>query len=285
MSVTWRSVLEDAVTQLGHAGAMSPEVDARRLVEQASGYDGAEAILHLDETPTRRSMAYFDGMLARRLAGEPLQYVLGRWGFRSLDLVVDRRALIPRPETEEVAGAAIDEARRLGATLVVDLGTGCGAIGLSMAVELPGVEVWASDVSADAIELARANLAGIGRDAARVRLAVGSWFDALPGELRGKIDVIAANPPYVPETAQLPPDVRDWEPPVALYSSGRGTDHAATVISQAPGWLRRPGALVMEHAAWMGEEMVARALAAGFQEAEFRHDLTQRERMLVARIA
>jgi release factor glutamine methyltransferase len=276
-ATTWRSVLNDATEQVG-------EVAARRLVEQASGYDGAEIVLHLDETPTQRSMAYFDSMLARSVAGEPLQYVLGRWGFRTLDLVVDRRALIPRPETEEVAGAAIAEARRIGAARVVDLGTGCGAIALSMAVELPDVEVWASDVSADAVELARANLAGIGRAGTRVRLSVGSWFEALPDELRGTIDVIAANPPYVPETAQLPPDVADWEPAVALFSSGRGTDHAAHVIEHAPAWLRRPGALVMEHAAWMGDEMVERARAAGFDDVEFRHDMTQRERYIVARI-
>jgi release factor glutamine methyltransferase len=129
---TWRSVLREATELVG-------EVEARRLVEQASGHDGADVVLHLDETPTQRAMAYFDGMLARRAAGEPLQYVLGRWGFRSLDLHVDRRVLIPRPETEEVAGAAIAEARRLGAKRVADLGTGSGAIALSMAVELPGV--------------------------------------------------------------------------------------------------------------------------------------------------
>lgn len=274
---TWRSVLAEAVGQVG-------EVDARRLVEQAAGYDGAEVMLHLDETPTQRSMAYFDGMLARRLAGEPLQYVLGRWGFRTLDLAVDRRVLIPRPETEEVAGAAIDEARRISARIVADLGTGAGGIALSMAVELPDVEVWATDVSADAIDVARANLAGIGRAATRVQLRVGSWFDALPDDLRGRIDVIAANPPYVPETAQLPPDVADWEPAVALYAPNKGTDHAATVIEGAPAWLARPGVLVMEHAAWMGEEMVARALAAGFDEAAYHHDLSQRERYIVARI-
>jgi release factor glutamine methyltransferase len=281
---TWRDVLRDAVARLGHAGAISPDVDAKRLVEQAAGYDGAELVLHLDEMPSKRSMAYFDGMLDRREAGEPLQYVLGRWGFRTLDLIVDPRVLIPRPETEEVAGAAIAEARRLAAKVVADLGTGSGAIALSMAVELPDVEVWATDVSSDAIDVARANLAGIGRAATRVRLGVGSWFDALPDDLRGRIDVIAANPPYVPHTAQLPPDVADWEPDVALYATSGGTDHAALVIEGAPAWLARPGALVMEHAAWMGDEMVERARAAGFTDVEFRKDVTERERYIVARI-
>jgi release factor glutamine methyltransferase len=277
-ATTWRSILNEAIAQVG-------DVDARRLVEQAAGYDGAELVLHLDETPTQRSMAYFDGMLARRVAGEPLQYVLGRWGFRTLDLLVDRRVLIPRPETEEVAGAAIAEALRIGATVVADLGTGSGAIALSMAVELPGVEVWGTDVSPEAIDVARANLAGIGRDATRVRLCVGSWYDALPDELRGRIHVVVANPPYVPETAQLPRDVADWEPAVALYATSAGTDHAAAVIAGAPAWLARPGALVMEHAAWMGDEMVDRARAAGFDDVELHHDLTQRERYIVARLA
>jgi release factor glutamine methyltransferase len=272
---TWRSVLTEAVGVVG-------EVDARRLVEQASGHDGAEVVLHLDETPTQRSMAYFDAMLARRVAGEPLQYVLGRWGFRELDLLVDRRALIPRPETEEVAGAAIAEARRIGARRVADLGTGCGAIALSLAKELPGVEVWASDISADAIDVARANLAGLGRDATRVRLLVGSWFEPFPDDVR--FDVIAANPPYVQDTAQLHPTVADWEPAVALYGGPDGTVEPYKVIDAAPRWLARPGVLVMEHAAWMGDQMVERALAAGFDEAEFFHDLSGRERWTVARL-
>lgn len=272
---TWRTVLAETVALVG-------EVDARRLVEQASGYDGAEVVLHLDETPTQRSMAYFDGMLARRQAGEPLQYVLGRWGFRELDLLVDRRALIPRPETEEVAGAAIAEARRIGATRVADLGTGCGAIALSLAKELPGVEVWASDISADAVDVARANLAGLGREATRVRLLVGSWFEPFPDDVR--FDVIAANPPYVQDTARLHPTVADWEPAVALYGGPDGTVEPFKVIDQAVRWLDRPGALVMEHAAWMGDQMVERALAAGFDEAEFFHDLSGRERYTVARV-
>ena len=272
-STTWRSVLTDAAALVG-------DVDARRIVEQAAGYDGADLVLHLDESPTQRSMAYFDAMLARRRSGEPLQYVLGRWGFRELDLLVDQRVLIPRPETEEVAGAAIAEARRLGARCVVDLGTGSGAIALSMAVELgPSVDVWATDVSSDALDVARANCAALGRATARVRLAEGSWYAALPEELRGAVDVIAANPPYVRETERLHPTVADWEPSVALYG------HPGVVVDEAPAWLRRPGALVVEHAPWMGDEMVERARAAGFDDVELHHDLSERERWIVARLS
>ena len=277
-TTTWRAVLAETVALVG-------DVDARRLVEEASGYDGAELVLHLDEAPTQRSMAHFDSMLARRQAGEPLQYVLGRWGFRTLDLAVDRRALIPRPESEEVAGAAIDEARRLGARVVADLGTGAGGMGLSMAVELgPHVEVWLTDISADAVELARENTAALGRRGVNVRLAVGSWFDPLPDELRGRIDVIVANPPYVRDTEQPHPQVFDWEPHVALFGGPDGQVEPTKVIEGAVHWLARPGALVMEHAAYMGDDMVARARAAGFDEVEMHHDLSQRERWIVARM-
>ena len=134
-------------------------------------------------------VAHLDAMLDRHAAGEPLAYVLGRWGFRHLDLAVDRRVLIPRPETEVVAGVAIELAGALARPITVaDLGTGSGAIGLALADELPvdGVTVWLTDVSPDALDVARANLAGIGRRAANVRIAEGSWFDALPRRHRAR---------------------------------------------------------------------------------------------------
>lgn len=279
MTTTWRSVLNDAIAEVG-------EVDARRLVEQASGHDGAELVMHLEDTPTERAMAYFDSMLARRKGGEPLQYVLGRWGFRMLDLAVDRRALIPRFETEEVAGSAIAEARRLNAKRVADLGTGAGGMGLSMAVELgPDVEVWLTDISAEAVELARENTAALGRAGANVRLGVGSWFDPLPDELRGTFDVIVANPPYVRDTEQPHPEVFDWEPHVALFGGPDGRDEPHKVIDGSPAWLARPGVLVMEHAAYMGDEMVERAKQAGFDDVAMHHDMSHRERWIVARIS
>ncbi len=147
-------------------------------------------------------MRFVDEMVARRAKGEPLQYVLGRWGFRTLDLMVDRRVLIPRPETEVVAGLAIDALPTSG--VLVDLGTGSGAIALSAAAERwPDVEVWATDASAEALAVARANLAGLGRRGAVVRLVEGDWFVALPHELRGHVDVLVSNPPYVAATDPL----------------------------------------------------------------------------------
>ncbi len=148
--------------------------------------EGIELMLGLDEPATVRGVARLDAMVARRSTGEPLQYVLGRWGFRLLDLMIDRRVLIPRPETEIVAERALDELRRLDPDdipVVVDLGTGSGAIGLSLAREHGSAEVWITDVSTDALDVARANLAGLGRHGSRVRAVEGSWFEPLPVEL------------------------------------------------------------------------------------------------------
>ena len=174
-TVAWRTLLAEAERRLADAGVEMAAGDARRIVEEPSGHEGAELVLGLDEPATERGVAAFDHMVERRAAGEPLQYVLGGWAFRSLDLFVDRRVLIPRPETESVVERAlvvIDElaTRRPSAPVtVVDLGTGSGAIALSIAFERAGTTVWATDRSPEALAVARANLAGIGRAGTRVQ--------------------------------------------------------------------------------------------------------------------
>lgn len=285
--VAWRQLLVEAVERLRVAGVPSPEADARWIVEEASGNEGADFQSGLDDLATRRGVVRFDRMLARREAGEPLQYVLGRWSFRHLDLFVDRRALIPRPETEVVAGLAIDEldrvrAERGAAGVVADLGTGTGAIGLSVAAERPGTSVWLTDRSEEALAVARANLAGIGRAGIDVRVAAGSWFAALPAELVGGLAVVVSNPPYVAAGDQLPPEVRDWEPEGALISGPSGLEALRVLVDAAPTWLVPEGALVLELAPHQGEE-IARAAAARFAEVQVRADLAGRDRALVAR--
>jgi len=205
----------------------------------------------------------------RRAAGEPLQYVLGTWAFRSLELAVDRRVLIPRPETEQVVEVALGELARIasirtpdaGPLVCVDLGTGSGAVALSLASEgapsgLP-LEVWATDASPDALEVARANhqvlAATDAGAAARVTFAQGSWFAALPDRLARRVDLVVANPPYVTEEEypDLDPSVRDWEPRSALVAP-RGSGGVAgmadieTVVAGAGAWVRPSGALVVE---------------------------------------
>lgn len=283
--VTWRTLLAELAA---HEGL--DEVDARRIVERASGYDPSELFVHLDEPATERAVAHLDAMVDRRSTGEPLQYVVGAWGFRGLDLFVDRRVLIPRPETEIVVEVAIREARRLELApseplVAVDLGTGSGAIALSLAVEL-GAEVWATDESADALAVARANVAGTGGQAAtRVRLVAGDWFGALPEELAGRVRLVVSNPPYVGAGEDLPPVVRDWEPEGALVAGPTGLEDIEAILADAPHWLARPGAVVIEMAPHQAEAAIVLAVRSGFDEVEVRPDLTGRPRALVARLA
>lgn len=267
------------------AEVIGSQHEARWLCEVAVGADGSELDAVLDEPATVRTVAHLDAMVARCRTGEPLQYVLGRWSFRHLDLAVDRRVLIPRPETEVVAGVAIEIVAAVpGPRTVADLGTGSGAIGLSLADELPvgDTTVWMTDVSDDALAVARANLAGIGRAAANVRLAAGSWFDALPAELR--CDVIVSNPPYVADASpDLADSVLEWEPAGALFAGADGLDDIRVLVAGAPDHLTPDGHLVLEIGADQGQAVFDLFDAHGYRDRAIRPDLSGRDRVAVAR--
>ena len=284
--VSWRALLAGVTARLAGAGIDNAAQEARWLVERATGRTPAEVAASLDEPTTVRAATHVHGMATRRAAGEPLQYAMQRWAFRSLDLFVDRRVLIPRPETEVLAEMALAECRRLDARVVVDLGTGSGALALALAVERPGLEVWGTDASEEALAVARANLAGLGRAATRVRLVAGDWFGALPDDLAGRIDVIVTNPPYVAdgEMADLPDEVRDWEPHEALRAGPTGLEDVERIVVAAPGWLARPGALLVELAPHQAGRARALALDAGFSSATVWPDLTGRDRIVLARL-
>jgi release factor glutamine methyltransferase len=239
----------------------------------------------------------------RRASGEPLQYVLGRWPFRSIELAVDPRVLIPRPETEQVVEVALGELARLARTgeatkTCVDLGTGSGAIALSLAVEgIPicaGLEVWATDVSSDALAVAEGNLESLAAGSPdlfeRLHLAHGSWFEALPASLVGGVDLLVSNPPYVSdlEFPDLDPTVSEWEPTIALVaprgSGGVGGMAAVeTIVAGAVRWLQRGGALVVEIAPSQAYSAIDAARRAGFSSVSVERDLAGRLRILVAR--
>ena len=262
--------------------ALLPDHEARWLVDQASGLDWSRWAEPAPEAPRAR----LEALVERRTGGEPLQYVLGRWSFRGLDLAVDRRVLIPRPETEVVAGVALAEARRQGGPCVVaDLGTGSGAIGLALAAELPAAEVWATDVSPAALVVARANLSAVGPGASRVHLAEGMWYEALPARLRGRLRVIVSNPPYVTEAefAGLPPEVRDHEPPGGLVAGPTGRECLEHLVAGGLDWLEPAGALVLELAPDQAAPLRVTAAAAGYADVAVHRDLTDRDRVLVAR--
>jgi release factor glutamine methyltransferase len=286
--LSWGQLITEASTRLTASFGVDTSHEARWIVERVSGYNATELHRNQDELVSTRSVAFFDALVARRCAGEPLQYVLGRWPFRSLELVVTPAVLIPRPETEFVAEYAVRAAAAIAtqagrATIVVDLGTGSGAIGLSVAAEVPMAHVWCTDVSEDALAIARANLVGLGRAGTRVTLASGSWFDALPRDLAGDIDVLVSNPPYVELDAPLDDVVRNWEPHLALFADDDGFAFVDHIIAESPKWLRAGGALVLE----MGETQTARAVdaatSAGLVKVETIVDLAGRPRGIVAR--
>jgi release factor glutamine methyltransferase len=293
VSVTWRDLHAEAADR-------TSDVEARWLVEALTALDRSR----WSEPAPPDGAARLNALVERRRAGEPLQYVLGRWAFRGLDLLVDPRALIPRPETEVVAEVAIAEARGLhlppprharglhlpprrhpGPCVVADLGTGSGALALALADELPEADVWATDVSPAALAVARANLAAVGPSvAARVHFAEGMWYEALPACLRGRLRVIVSNPPYVTEAefAGLPPEVRDHEPVGALVAGPTGRESLEHLVAGGLDWLEPGGALVLELAPDQAAPLRAAAEAAGYEAVAVHTDLAGRDRVLVA---
>jgi release factor glutamine methyltransferase len=261
--------------------------EASWLVDEALGAEGPGG------APERARR-----LAERRRAGEPLQYVLGHWPFRELDLLVDPRALIPRPETEWVVDVALRELDGVLAggspPLAVDLGTGTGAIALSIATERADhqVAVIATDRDAAALDLARANARRLAArpGTERVAFRAGSWWGALEEPLRGAVALVVSNPPYVAslEWEVLDPVVRDHEPYGALVADpgSDGTPGFAAVeavIAGAPPWLARPAAVVVEIAPGQRDAALRCARCSGFAEAEVFDDLAGRPRALVAR--
>jgi release factor glutamine methyltransferase len=278
-TISWRELWEETAAQHGR-------VHARWLCEEACGAFGDEFDEILDQPVTERSIVHLDSMLARLDEGEPLQYVLGHWSFRHLDLLVDRRVLIPRPETELVAEVAISLVRELPRPVrAADLGTGSGAIGLSLLHEMPPgtVEVWLTDVSLDSLDVARANAAGIGVKGAGARFAHGSWFEAVPAHLRESLALVVSNPPYIAHgDPAVDSSVHEWEPAAALYSGADGLDAVRELSAGAASWLQPGGWLVLEIGTGQGPAVRQILEAHGFIEVSIRADLAGHDRIAVA---
>jgi release factor glutamine methyltransferase len=282
--VTWREMLAQTVESVGNAQ------EARWLCEHAAGVDGQEFLTAQDEHVTVSMANSLHDMVRRRLMGEPLQYVMKRWAFRHLDVFVDQRVLIPRPETETVVDIALSLAtKRLQESspiCVVDLGTGSGVIGLSMAYELPSesAQVWLTDASSDALDVARANIVGVGRKGDCVRVAEGSWWAALPTDLRGKVDIAVCNPPYIAEhDNEVADDVRKWEPHSALFAPNNGMADIEAVARGASEWLSVGGWLVLEIGYQQGDAVREVLSEAHLADIEIRKDLAGRDRIAIAR--
>ena len=276
--MTLGGALSAASARLVEAGIDSARLEAELLLALACD-DCARALLYaeLDRELTPVQIAAFEANVARREKREPLAYILGEWGFRRLTLKTDRRALIPRPETEVVVERALEHIREQAKPDVLDVGTGTGAIALAIADEHDGARVTAIDASPDALALAGENreLTGIN---GRVELLE---HDLTSGLGQSRFDLVVSNPPYVEpdELATLQPEVRDWEPHVALVAHG-----ATEAVAQAATEALRPGGwLVLETAACSGERIRGLLDDLGYEDVAITPDLAGRDRVVEGR--
>jgi release factor glutamine methyltransferase len=266
-----REALDSAVVALTAAGVDTPRLDAEVLLAHVLGVDRAALVIDRDRAVEGAAVRGFQDAVRRRaFAREPVAYITGMKGFRHLELQVDPRVLIPRPETETLVEAALDALP--SAARVVDVGTGSGAIALALKDERPDLEVTGTDVSEDALAVARAN-------AARLGLAVAfAHADLLAGV--GSFDAVVSNPPYVEDGAELAPEIVRHEPSLALRAGPDGLDVLRALVPAAAAM----GAemLAVEVGAGQAAAVEALADAAGFGRAERRRDLAGVERVVVA---
>ncbi len=246
---TMAGLLSEAVEELGAHGILNPRVDAEVLLAHALRTDRVGLYTRLNEPLLPGQMEAFRGLLHRRVRREPLQYITGVREFWSLEFKVDLRVLIPRPETEVVVETALrllsQAASRKPPAAILDVGTGSGCIAIALAKELPQAEIWATDISADALAVAGENAWHHGV-AERIRFRQGDLFAPIVGE--DGFALIVANPPYIarPELTALQPEVQDWEPSAALDGGPDGLDFYHRLLREGPTYLCPGGGLVME---------------------------------------
>jgi release factor glutamine methyltransferase len=268
---------------LGGKGIREPRLNAELLLADTLGLKRLDLYLQFDRPVRPDELAEFKSRLLRRARHEPLQYIAGHTDFRELRLSVDRRVLIPRPETEVLVGEVLTWCAGRSGLSALDIGTGSGAIALSLAVEGPFERVLATDLSAEALEVAGENH----RTAAPgtpVEFRVGPGFAPAASE---RFDVVVSNPPYVGEEERegLDPEVRDWEPALALFAGPGGLEVVDELIAAAPDHLRGGGLLALEIGAAQASRVVELVRGAGrFREPRVVRDLAGRDRIVLAEI-
>jgi release factor glutamine methyltransferase len=275
-----REVLAGAARELREAGVPSPEHDAAELLAHVLGTTRSRLPL-VDDVPLD-ILGEYDALVARRSQREPLQHLTGVAGFRHVELFVGPGVFVPRPETELLAGWAVEQASALPRPVVVDLCTGSGAIARALADEGPAAEVHAVELDEAAHRWAERNLAGTGVD-----LRLGDMATAFD-DLVGTVDVVTCNPPYVPLEAweSVAPEARDHDPALALFSGADGLDAIRVLERRAAVLLRPGGVLGFEHADVQGASAPAVLAAAGrWTDVRDHPDLAGRARFTTARLA
>jgi release factor glutamine methyltransferase len=264
--------LAAAIGAFDAAGIETPRLDAEVLLSGVAGIDRAALIAEPGHELGPSASRAYALAVRRRLRREPVAYILGRKGFRMIELEVDPRVLIPRPETEHLVELAVE----LEPATVLEIGTGSGAIALAVADELPGCRVTATDSSGDALEVARAN---------RERLGLSGRVDFLEGTLPGapgspgpagqgrQFDLILANLPYVAEDEVLAPEISEWEPHAAVFSGPSGYEAFESVVGQLGRSSLRAGAIGLEIGRGQQDRVSALVRSAGFGRVEVRDDL------------
>ena len=273
--MTIGEVLRRSTDHLAARGSGRPRLEAERLLAHALGLERVELYMHLDRPLSVAELDDARALVRRRADGEPLQYVLGEWGFRRLTLRVDGRALIPRPETETLVERCLTLLEGDEAPRVLDVGAGSGAVALALADEHPGARVTAIDVSEDALSLARENAE---RTGIVVELLHHDLFAGLPGD---GWDLVVSNPPYVrdDELASLASEVLDWEPALALFDRG----HTEALVRAATQALRPGGALAIETHEDGASGVAALLDREGYVAVRTTKDLAGRDRVVEGR--
>ena len=257
----------------------SPRLNAELLIGHALGRGRMQLYLEFERPLTEAELEHIRPLVRRRAQREPLQYIVGETDFHGLKLQVDRRALIPRPETEYLVELVIAAQPRPPAR-ILDLGTGSGAIALALAKAFPAATVVATDVSPAALELARANAAKTGL-LERVEFLESNWFARVPQQ---SFNLIVSNPPYLSpaETAETAPEVRGFEPANALTGQGDGSGDIQAIIGGVSQYLAPAGLLALETGITQHGRILAWMEQAGFGQRQSRPDLTGRDRYVLA---
>jgi release factor glutamine methyltransferase len=271
-----------ASEKLSAAGVPSPQADATWLLCHILETDRSDLLTRItfDQELAAEQLDAFLVALARREKREPLQHITGKAAFRSLELSVGPGVFIPRPETEQVVQYAIDYLGQLPMPgVAIDLGTGSGAIAIAMAVEVPQTKVYAVELSQAAFDYAAKNIEG---NAASVELRLGAMQEAV-SDLVGGLDVVISNPPYIPDSAiPIDPEVRNFDPELALYGGEDGLDVIRDISGIAAALLRAGGLLVLEHADGQSDAIRELLLNDGWLSVSAFQDATMRYRTITA---
>lgn len=273
-----RDALGAATDALSAVGIDTPRFDAEVMLAAITGRGPADLVADRGATITPAEARAFSEAVRRRLRREPVAYILGRKGFRHIELEVDRRVLVPRPETEMLVEVALS----LAPTSVLEVGTGSGAVALAIADELPACRVTAGDISSDALEVATANARRLGLDG-RIRFFEGTWPEPRPDGSGQAFDLIVSNLPYIAEGDPLPPEVGEWEPAAALFGGSSGLEAFEAVL----GSMERSGVhapvLALEIGHGQADAVSSLMRGAGFESIECRLDLAGLERVVAGR--